>query len=74
MEIWMCPQCGKRIYGSLHVVLLLASAHVCSALFTRKHVTTCLSCLDSPTGLCAYHASVLVNSNRLNLTRVQFLQ
>jgi len=74
MEFWMCPHCGHRIYGSLEVVLILASAHKCNALSERAKETLCLSCLSSPTGLCAYHASLLVKTNHLNATQVLFLQ
>lgn len=60
MELWMCPHCGQRIYGSLQVVLILASVHRCLASFAREHETACLVCSRSPTGLCAYHANLLV--------------
>jgi hypothetical protein len=70
MECWVCSRCGEGIYGSLEVVLLLASEHKCRPRFDRSTVTTCLMCLGSPSGLCAYHASQLVslglpNENRL---------
>ena len=74
MEFWMCSHCGQRIYGSLEVVLILASVHRCHASFTRAHETACLSCLSSPTWLCAYHASMLVKTNHLNATQVLFWQ
>jgi hypothetical protein len=74
MECWMCSHCGQRIYGSLEVVLILASAHKCNTSFARTRETACLRCLSSPTGLCVYHASMLVNSTRLNATQVLFLQ
>ena len=74
MEIWMCPHCGQRIYGSLEVVLLLASVHTCRASLARMNETTCLICLRSPTGLCAYHASVLVNQNHLSATTMLSFQ
>jgi hypothetical protein len=54
--------------------LILASVHKCNTSLARTRETTCLSCLSSPTGLCAYHASMLMNHNRLNATRVLFLQ
>ena len=69
MELWMCPHCRERIYGSLEVVLILASAHKCGGSSGRTSDTTCLSCLISPTGLCAYHASLLVSQNRPTTTR-----
>jgi hypothetical protein len=70
------PSCGQRIYGSLKVVLTLrvASAHKYNMPFARTGETACLSCSSSPTGLCAYHASLLVKTNHLNTTRVLFLQ
>jgi len=74
MEFWMCSHCGRRIYGSLEVVLLLASAHKCNMPFARAAETACLSCLSSPTGLCAYHASLSVKTNHLNETQVLFVQ
>jgi len=80
MECWICSHCEEGIYGSLEVVLTLASAHKCRSQFGRGHlgdraaVTTCLSCLSSPTGLCAYHASVLVKQSHLDTTRLLFLQ
>ena len=74
MEFWMCPHCGQRIYGSLEVVLILASAHKCKTAFALTRETACLSCLSSPTGLCVYHASMLVKTNHLNATQVLFLQ
>lgn len=74
MEVWMCPHCERRIYGSLQVVLILASTHNCRAPFARPIETTCLSCLSSPTGLCAYHAGVLVNQGRFDATRFLSLQ
>jgi len=78
MELWMYPHCGERIYGSLEVVLILASVHRCKAQFDRGPLgdrareTTCLSCLRSPTGLCAYHASVLMSYSRPIATRFLF--
>lgn len=74
METWICSRCMEGIYGSLEVVLILASAHKCRSQFDRGHlgdraaVMTCLGCLRSPTGLCAYHASLLVNLRRPNGT------
>jgi hypothetical protein len=70
MEVWMCPHCGQRIYGSLEVVLILASAHKCGESFRRTSDTTCLSCLVSPTGLCGYHTILLVNRRRFDAMRV----
>lgn len=53
----VAPSSGEKIFGSLDVVLLLSSAHRCRAReLPRRHVTQCLACLGSPTGLCAYHA------------------
>ena len=68
MEVWMCSHCGERIYGSLEVVLILASAHRCRIPRDRSMPTVCLSCLGSSTGLCAYHASLLVNQSQRNAT------
>jgi hypothetical protein len=68
METWICSRCMEGIYGSLEVVLILASQHKCRLQFDRTAVTTCLGCLRSPTGLCAYHASLLVNLRRPNGT------
>ena len=68
MEVWMCSHCGERIYGSLEVVLILASAHRCRIQRDRRLPTVCLSCLGSSTGLCAYHASQLVNQSQRNAT------
>jgi len=69
MECWICSRCGEGIYGSLEVVLILGSEHKCRSRSDRTTVTTCLRCLQSPTGLCAYHASLLVNLGRPNGTR-----
>lgn len=74
MEFWLCPHCGQRIYGSLEIVLILASVHTSRASFARVNDTTCLSCVTSPTGLCAYHASLLANQNHLSTTRISAVQ
>ena len=68
MECWICSCCGEGIYGSLEVVLILASEHKCRSRFDRTTATTCLRCLRSPTGLCAYHSSLLLNLRRPNGT------
>ena len=61
MESWICSHCGEGIYGSLQVVLILASKHKCRSRLDRSTATTCLACLRSPTGLCAYHAAWLAS-------------
>jgi len=76
MEFWLCPHCGQRIYGSLEIVLTrsVASVHTCRTSVARVNDTTCLSCITSPTGLCAYHAGLLVNQNHLSATRISAMQ
>jgi hypothetical protein len=74
MELWMCSHCEKRFYGSLEVVLILASAHRCRMQRDGGRETACLSCLSSPVGLCAYHASILMNRSRRDTTRLLYLE
>ncbi len=74
MEVWMCSYCEKRIFGSLEVVLILASVHRCHTQLDPVRVTVCSSCLSSQTGLCAYHASLVVNQSRLNTTGFRFCE
>ncbi len=63
MQFWICPECGEKVFGSLDVVLILSSAHRCSARpASRARVTQCLACLSSPTGLCARHAQQYTRS------------
>ena len=54
-EAWTCPHCLQTIYGSLAVVLVLASAHRCNDQAHSLGQTVCLECRQSPTGLCVYH-------------------
>ncbi len=72
MEIWMCSYCEKRIYGSLQVVLILASVHRCRTQFDPVRATLCLTCLSSQTGLCAYHASLVANQSHQNTIAYRF--
>jgi hypothetical protein len=56
MEHWICPHCEKEIWGSLRVVLILASLHRCREAIQLQQ-TVCLECLQSPTGLCPRHTA-----------------
>lgn len=59
-EAWTCPHCLQTIYGSLAVVLILASAHRCNAQLHSLGQTVCLDCRQSTTGLCVYHTQLLL--------------
>ena len=66
MERWMCPHCGEEIFGSFQVVLVLASVHRCRPRLARAAQTACLGCVRSPTGLCAFHASLIAEKAHPN--------
>ena len=70
MEFWVCPHCERGIYGSLEVVLALASAHQCRGLARRTSDTTCLNCLVSPTGLCGYDTHLLMHQYHDDALRI----